>query len=78
MSYADPASGVFAVTLSNTTKFTTNARAIYVGVGGDVSLLAADGTTAVFKSVPTGATLPVQTRRVNVTGTTATDIVGLL
>lgn len=78
MSYADPGSGVFSVTLSNTTKFTTNARAIYVGTGGDVSLLAADGTSAVFKNVPSGTTLPVQTCRVNVTGTTAADIVGLL
>lgn len=78
MSYADPASGVFSVTPHNSTNFSQNARALYVGSGGTISLVAADGTQATFAGVPSGYVLPVQCKRVNATGTTAANIVGML
>lgn len=48
--------------------------AIYVGTGGDVSAVSADGVAATFKNVPSGAFLWLWARRVNATGTTAQNL----
>lgn len=68
--------GAFAIT-----KHDTNANvatALYIGVTGDVAVVTQDRTTSVvFKAVPVGI-LPVRVSKVLSTGTTATDIVGLL
>jgi hypothetical protein len=73
-----PASGVFAVTPDDADFFSTPARSLYVGGAGDVSVVAEDGTEAVFSAVPVGTVLPVRCKRVNATGTTATLIIGLV
>jgi len=52
-------------------------RAIYVGVGGDISIDDLSGETVVFKNAISGSVIPVQTARVNATGTTATDLIAL-
>lgn len=52
-------------------------RAIYVGTGGDIVLVMADGTSVTFKNVPTGMILPVTGNLIKSTGTTATNLVGL-
>ena len=56
-------------------------RGIYVGVTGNVSIDDLSGETAgesvVFVGLPAGSVLPVQTARVNATGTTATSLVAL-
>ena len=71
-----PARSAAAVTPSDTVDLTNTAKALYVGVEGDVSLDTLDGSTAVvFKGVQ--GILPVVTTRVRVTSTTATDIVAL-
>lgn len=72
-----PATDFEAVTPSNTASISTKARAIYVGTAGDVAMVNARGTAVTFKAVLAGTVLPVQTTRVNATGTTATDIVAL-
>ncbi len=52
-------------------------RALYVGTAGDVVLIAAEDENAVtLPSVPVGI-LPVSTKSVLATGTTASDIVAL-
>lgn len=51
-------------------------RKIYVGGAGDVTIVNDDGTTALFKAVPVGTTLVVDSKRVNAVGTTATLMVG--
>lgn len=52
--------------------------AIYVGVGGDVKVKDAAGTTVTFKNVPPGSILPVaNVELVYLTDTSATDLVGL-
>lgn len=48
---------------------------IYVGSGGDIVLVDAGGTAVKFTAVPTGTFIPAWVRRVNATGTTATNIV---
>jgi len=52
-------------------------RAIYVGVGGDISIDDLSGETVVFKNAISGSVIPVQTARVNATATTATDLIAL-
>lgn len=54
------------------------ARAIYVGTGGAVAIVAAFDTDPVLlKNVPSGSTIAVRTKAVRVSGTTALDIVAL-
>ena len=52
-------------------------RALYIGTGGDVSIVDLTGETVVFVGALAGSILPIQTARVNNTGTTAADIVAL-
>ncbi|AKA60274.1 hypothetical protein P8625_23 [Verrucomicrobia phage P8625] len=67
-----------AVTPSDSTDLTySTCRAIYVGTGGNISLVDGNGATIVFTGVTAGSILPVQTARVNATGTTATSIIAL-
>ncbi len=67
-----------AVTPSDGTDLTFRCRALFIGTAGNVSALAADGSTVVvFKNLPSGSVLPIRTSRVRATGTTATDIVAL-
>lgn len=80
-----PAANAVAVTIVDQTVI--NARALYVGTGGNVAvdMMGTVGgnspgvTGVVFVSVPSGTILPVSVRRVlNVgAGTTATNIVAL-
>jgi len=53
------------------------ARALYVGVTGDVAAVNENGAAVIFTAVPAGAVLPIATSRVNATNTTATNIVAL-
>lgn len=67
-----------AVTPSDSTLVT--AKALYIGVGGDVALApSVDGSAVTFKDVPGGTFLPVELKngRVMSTSTTATNIVAL-
>ena len=66
-----------AVTPSNTTILPIF-RALWVGVGGSVSIIEADGTTTTdYAGVPNGYLLPVQGVGVRTTGTSASSIVAL-
>jgi hypothetical protein len=51
---------------------------VFVGVGGDIVLVSESGMRDVFKNVPNGWTSPMPCVRVHDTGTTATDIVGIV
>lgn len=71
-----PAYHAAEVTPSDTTDLTTDARALYVGTGGDIRVLTSGGSTVTFRNVPAGI-LPVRVQRVFVVGTTATDLVAV-
>ena len=73
-----PGQDGFAVTPSDVTNFDSMARALYVGTGGDVTLLTTKGTVLTFVSVQAGSVLPIMAVRVNLTNTTAQDIIGIL
>jgi hypothetical protein len=70
------AAEAFAVTPSDTVA--RPARALYVGTGGNVSVVMAGGQTVTFANVPAGMLLPIEVGRVLATGTTASNIVALL
>ncbi len=72
-----PAAHAVAVTPSDSTNLTVAAKALYVGVTGDVTVVTTNGDTTTFVAVPAGSVLPVQCTRVNSTLTTATSIVAL-
>lgn len=53
---------------------------LYIGTGSsgkDLSVVSVEGVTKVYKNVPTGF-FPFTVVRVNSTGTTATDILGIV
>lgn len=75
-------SGYYAVvTPSDTVDFTKQdgeyPRALYIGGAGNVTVVRPDGTAVLFTALPVGTLLPIKTRRVNSTATTATPICAL-
>lgn len=74
----DSATGAAIPTLSDTLDDPEGGfRSIYVGTGGNISVVFVDGSTATFLGVPGGSVLPVCVRRIRSTGTTATNLLGL-
>lgn len=54
-------------------------RVIYVGVGGNVAVQAADDSSPLtYQNVPSGVILPVSPAKVFSAGTTADGLIGLL
>ena len=71
-----------AITPSDSVDLVRNAAgefpaSIYAGVAGNISVVGADGESAVFQNVPAGYPLPIRARRINATGTTATGLIGI-
>lgn len=52
-------------------------RGLYVGTGGNITLITVGGSTVLFSNVPTGVILPVSGNTVKSSGTTASNIVAL-
>ena len=75
MSSSNPSSLCTAVNPSDSVNF-SECRALYVGTGGDVSVVCG-GSTVVFANAQSGSVLPVEVTRVNATGTTASNLVAL-
>ncbi|MES2531976.1 MAG: hypothetical protein V4636_13140 [Pseudomonadota bacterium] len=76
-SYEAPASDGLAVTPSDGTALTVIARALWIGVAGNVSVVTLGGTTLTFVGVQAGSILPVRCTHVRATLTTATSILAL-
>jgi hypothetical protein len=51
-------------------------RAIYVGVGGDITI-SCNGTDVLYKNAQSGSTIAIQATQVKSTNTTATNLVAL-
>lgn len=69
-----PGASFAAVTASDTTDIAKLngdwPRALWVGVAGNIAVVAPNGTVRTFEGVSAGTMLPVQFRRVNSTNTT--------
>lgn len=72
-----PALSAFAVVPNDSLDFDEATRALYVGQGGDISVVTLAGDQILFKAVAGSTILPIRARRVRLTGTTASFIVGL-
>lgn len=72
---ADPASGAFAPSLD--ADFTGAPRGVYVGTTGNLVVTMSDGTVATFANVQGGTMLPIRVKRIQSSGTTASNIVVL-
>lgn len=73
-----PAMNSVAVTPSDTVDLGFVSRGLYIGVTGNVAVvMQGSGTAIVFKGAQAGSVLPIRVTRVNLTNTTATDIVAL-
>ena len=70
-----PAGHAAAVTPNNDTDLPTTARALYVGTMGNVKVTTTGGSVVTFVGIE--GILPVRTKRVHLTGTTASNIVAL-
>jgi hypothetical protein len=65
-----------ALTKSDTTVINTT-RSVWVGGTGDITVTMLSGNTALFSSVPAGTWMPIQITKLQATGTTATNVLGL-
>lgn len=75
-----PGKRLAAVTTSDTADFTAVPRALFIGTGGDLKVIAVDDTSnagVTLKNVASGSILTIKFRRVLSSGTTATDIVAI-
>jgi len=72
-----PAIDHWVLTLSDATNETQGFRAIYVGAGGNITVVSTNNNAVQYLAVPQGTVLPVEGIRVNSTGTTASSLVGL-
>jgi len=73
-----PNSSFRSVTPSDTISIKNGpARALYIGVAGNLVAINENGVAVTFKGLAAGTVLPITTKRVNATNTTATDIVAL-
>jgi hypothetical protein len=70
------AADAFAITPSDTAPNVT--RGVYVGGAGNVTVVTLAGSTVTFTAVPVGTVVPIQTKLVKATLTTATLLVGLI
>lgn len=68
----------FAITASDSLPLKTRVDAIYVGGAGAVALETEGGDNVTFAAVPVGTTLKFSTDKVLSTGTTATNLLGLV
>lgn len=75
ISDSDPADVWLAITPNDDTVYDPAPTAVFVGTGGNISLVDSNGVAAVFKNIPNASILPLQPTRVRATGTTAADIV---
>ncbi len=77
-SLESPAQHGFAITPHDSVPLTTATRAIYVGTAGNIAAVLISGAEVTFSNVPSGSLLPVRLARVKSTGTTASNMLGLL
>jgi len=71
-----PAAGAFAITPGSELDFVT--RGIYVGGDGDINVVMNDDTDVTFVGLAAGTIYPLQVKEVKSSGTTATDLIGLI
>jgi len=78
-SVTSPSRDWFDIAPSDNSDLSFIPKAIYVGTGGDIVVTSSrTNSEVVFRNVPSGAILDIRPASVKETGTTATDLVGLI
>lgn len=78
-SLTSPAEDCFPIEPSDVAALPQATKAIYIGQGGDVRLLAVRSAQPVtFANLAPGSMLDVRASRIMMTGTTAADLIGLV
>lgn len=72
-----PGTHAAAISKSDTVNFDTVARMIWCGGAGNVVLVTANDEVVTILSVAAGSLIPIMTKRVNSTNTTATSMVAI-
>lgn len=72
-----PGAHHFPIVPSDTIDLAVSFRAIYVGGTGNISIVDVTGVAVTYVGVPTGSIIPMRGKRINVTSTTATNLVGI-
>lgn len=73
-----PASMCFAITPDDFADLPNATKALYVGQGGDITVMPLRSDTPVtFRNVASGAIVDIRVRQVFATDTSAADIIGL-
>lgn len=75
---SDPAISAFDITPSDDADLEKTTRGLYVGVSGDVKVDMSDGETVTFVGLSAGVAHPICAKKIYDTGTSATDIIGLV
>lgn len=73
-----PASDAFDIVPDDGQDLPFVTRGLYVGGTGNVRLVTLEGSTTTFKNLSAGTVLPVSASRVLATGTTVSDLIGLV
>lgn len=77
LSLSSPVTAADAITPDDGADLAHVTRALYVGVGGELSVVMLSGDTVTFSNVSPGMLYPLRLSRVLSTGTTAGALVGL-
>lgn len=72
-----PYKGGVAITPSDTVSLTTPCRGLYVGTGGNVSAVLFDNVAVTLTGLLAGSIYSLRVKRINATGTTASNLVAL-
>ena len=72
-----PATHAESIVPSDTTALSRATRALYIGQGGNIRLRTTGGDIVTLTNVQGGVLYPIRADRVFLTGTTASDLVGL-
>ena len=72
-----PAGRYAVATPSDSADLAFVSRAIYVGGDGNIMAVSPEGQAVPFMNVPAGTLLPIRCARINLTGTTATNLVAM-
>ncbi|MDB5622018.1 MAG: hypothetical protein JWR39_581 [Devosia sp.] len=73
-----PASHAFPIIPHDAEPLIESTRALYVGGGGTLSVVLVSGAEVVFANLGNGALLPIRVAQVKSSGTTATQLLGLV
>ena len=72
-----PGEVFYAITPSDTVDIPLKPRAVVLGVGGNLNVTDALGTTTLISNLTAGIFYPIRPVRIMATGTTASNIVGV-